>query len=240
MVGIESLISALFGSIPAFSRITLFLFVLLLTRCSRESQSPQPENIYIPIELGLFSEFDVARTNYSITSLPETKHLKTKEIISDSSRNVRNQVVYKIDYLSHGNSGEWTLDSSSGLWQTLDKIMIQENGQSIVRMLFPLSEKLTWDVNQYNIKDMQRARVERLGLPYLINNHQFPNTVTIIRQDDSTLLSKNKYIEVYAQNVGLIRRERVHLQYCNTPDCWGKGIIQSGWTEVSTIKNYGK
>ena len=83
-------------------------------------------------------------------------------------------------------------------------------------------------------------RVKDLGMPFKDGKNTFLKTVTIIRQDDSTLLSKNKYMEIYAANVGLIRTEKIFVQYCSTPDCIGKGIIESGWKEISVINKYGK
>ena len=108
------------------------------------------------------------------------------------------------------------------------------------KLIFPLANETAWNGNSYNAMPEKMFRVKNLGRPFQAGNFIFPETVMIIRQDDSTLLSKNKYTEIYAKNVGLIRTEKIFVQYCNTPDCVGKGIINSGRKEISVIKKFGK
>lgn len=67
------------------------------------------------------------------------------------------------------------------------------------------------------------------GMAYTIDNVVYPYMLAIIRQDGSTLLSRNKYIEIYTTEIGLIRKEKVFLKYCNTPDCIERSKIVSGF-----------
>lgn len=229
------------GILRKIYRIIVIFLLLVFISCSKDKLPTDEANPdFSPLSVGQFAEYHVERTKYSITSSPEIKHFITRQIISDSFKDVNNQLIYKTDYFALNNNVDWKLDSNSTNWQTTGKMVGQENGQAIVKLIYPLSDGLSWNGNMFNAMDNQKYVVTELGKPYQTELFYFPNTVTIIRQDDSTLLSKNSYTEIYALNVGLIRREKVSLQYCNTPDCLGKGIINSGWKEISTIKNYGK
>jgi hypothetical protein len=118
--------------------------------------------------------------------------------------------------------------------------MSQEHGRTVIKISSPIYEGAHWDINTYNNTGKQFCEVTHHNKPRQIGGLHFPKTVTIIRQNDSTLLSLNKYIETYAQNVGLIKSERINLQYCYAAECVGKGIVSSGWKEVSIIQKFGK
>ncbi len=214
------------------------LFLLLATiSCSKENLSSNSDSAYFPLSIGQSTKFDIERTIYSLSSSPETDHLLTLQVISDSFKDIHEQQVFKTMYYVQENKSEWKLDSTGTSWHTLDKALSQENGRTIVNMCFPLTEKVMWNGNLFNSNGETMFRAVDVGEPFQIGNTIYPNTVTIIRQDDSTLLSKNKYIEIYAKDVGLIRKEKVFLQYCNPSDCVGNGVINTGWKELSTIKN---
>lgn len=225
--------------IKNFFRI-IFLFLTIIS-CSKDQLTElDSDAAYFPLDIGQFSDFDVERIHYTILSLPEIQHFSTRQMISDTFRDINNNLVYKMDYLVQNNKSEWKLDSSAIEWRILDKAMSQENGRTIINQAYPLSDGLLWNGNLYNTDTREMFQAVHVGKPYQNGLTLFPKTVTIIRQDDSTLLSRTKYIEIYAQNIGLIRKEKISLKYCNTPDCLGKGIINSGWAELSVIKNYGK
>lgn len=208
--------------------------------CSEQNIKLPDDSVYIPLRIGQYSEFEVKRTSYSLSALPEVQQFSTRQIISDSFRDINNQLVHKMDYLARNDQMEWKLDSTSTIWRTMDKTISKENGQIIVNMIYPITDQLLWNGNMFNVGGKVMFKVTDKGKAFKNGLTIFPNTVTIVRQDDSTLLSRNRYIEIYAPEIGLIRKEKIFLQYCNTPDCVGKGIINSGWTEFSMIKNYGK
>jgi len=222
-------------------RILLCFLLLTIISCSKDKLlESDPDAAYFPLSNGQFSDFDVKRTNYPILSLPEKQHFTTRQTISDSFRDLNDNLVFKMNYFVQNNKSEWKSDSSATVWHLPDKAMSQENGRTIVNQIYPLSNGLLWNGNLYNTDSEEMFRATDIGKPFQTETRLFPKTVTIIRHDDSTLLSRMKYIEIYALNVGLIRKEKIFLKYCNTPDCLGKGIINSGWAELSVIKNYGK
>ena len=221
-------------------RISFLLIFIAILSCSKERITTQSDGDYLPLIPGNFSEFDVERTKFTLSALPENQQFTIRQVIADSFRDLNNQLVYKSEYYSLDSKSAWKIDSIAPVWRTFDKAMCQENGQVIVKMIFPLANEMVWNGNWYNAMSEKMFRIKDLGKPFQAGNTVFPKTVTIIRQDDSTLLSKNKYVEIYAMNVGLIFTEKLVVQYCNTPDCVGKGIINSGWKEISVIKKYGK
>jgi hypothetical protein len=222
-------------------RISLLFLVLLSLSCTKDKlTTPASFTSFIPLSIGMYADYEIERTLFSITSPPRRLHYTMRQVITDTIRNISNQLIYRIDYYSLNAKLNWESDSSSVIWQAEDKVIGMENGVIILKILYPLSNGSDWNGNWFNHTAGNTFQAVDLGKTYSSKSGYFPYTVKIIRQDDSTLLSGNKYIEIFALNVGLIRSEKYNLNYCNTPDCLGKGLINSGWTEIRTIKNYGK
>lgn len=195
---------------------------------------------FFPLHTGQFVELDVTRTVYQRFQPAETIRYLVRQTTGNSFMNADSQRVFNIQYSSKRPALGWKLDSVGMQWHTADKVLAQESGNTVTRVNLPVSNGLRWNANLLNNQNEQIFEAAKVGAPHNDIYLSFPNTLTIIRQDDSTLLSRKRYIEIYARDVGLIRRERIYLQYCYTADCLGKGVVNSGWREISIIQNYGK
>ena len=110
----------------------------------------------------------------------------------------------------------------------------------IVKLRFPFSDRLRWDSNRYNAAGDDAYELRNSGLPYRVSDKQFAETVTVVVQQDSTLIAQDKRIEVYARRVGLIYKERVQLQFCSsTPACIGTYQIDYGIRQIYRLRSFG-
>jgi hypothetical protein len=213
------------------------LILAIATGCKQTGEKPSIN--YHPFKTGSFAEFDVIRTAYGITDGGLSTNFTVKERMGDSFRDATGQIVFPMHYETWiGNA--WRHDSSSLVWQTPDKVMAMEHGHTVIKLILPIADRNFWDGNAYNNTGGQRFEIRNVGHAFTFGTKSFPNTLTVVRQNDSTLLSQKKFIEVYAEGVGMVRREKVYLNFCYEPGCSGKAIIQSGWREISTIKNFEK
>ena len=86
---------------------------------------------------------------------------------------------------------------------------------------------------------MYEAR--NVGQPFRVLTKLFNDTATVVAQDDSTLVSQEKRLAVYAREVGLVYKERTSLQFCTaTQACVGKNQIDYGTRQIYRIQTYGK
>jgi len=228
------------GMTNVFRNLLYALLFGFASCTSNDRLTPFPGTDYFPLQIGHSSEFDLQRTVYSASELPEIKNYIIRHLIADSFKDLQDHWTYKIEYAVQNGQKSWKTDSFTTVRKTAAELLVQENGQTILTQIYPVSEGTSWNGNCYNSMGEVKFRYTRTGKSYQTKSGIFPKTITIVRQDDSTLLSRSKYIEVYAQNIGLVSVEKIFLQYCSTPDCRGKGIISSGWTERAVIKNFVK
>lgn len=219
-------------------KFSVGILTLILFACSREQVKVIPDTSYFPLESGSVSEFEVERTSYSATHPPEISTYLLRQTLGDRFTQADGQSIYPLNYSRFSSSGEWKLDSTTIQWKTTDDAFRQEGGLPMVVMHFPLNSGTDWNVNIFTTRQPIYAHATRTDKPVRVGDIVYPHTVQITRENDSTLLSRNKYIEIYAEGIGLVRKEKVFLKYCNTTDCLGKGIIASGWKEISILKSH--
>jgi hypothetical protein len=220
---------------------TLPMLLAWVTACTTPGEpEKRSQQSYFPLDAGQYSEFRIEKTIYAQHKAEEKILIQArKRILAPFSRE-DGQVIYPIEYTSRINQAFSETDSVTAAWQTLNRIFEQEGGKPVVKLTLPVYDHAYWNGNAFNAGKARQYRTVQVSKPYLVGQMLYPNTITIVIQDDSTLLSRKKYIETYAADVGLIRRERIDLQYCYTVDCVGRGIIYSGWKEIMTIQNFGK
>ena len=221
--------------------VRFILLTIVACACRPNTELIQFEPLsYYPIATGKFTEYEVTKTTYALSQNPQTKKALVRESIGDSFADAAGQVVFRLNYATNSGVNHWKLDSVNTVWQTVDKVFGVESGQIIVKLSLPINERNVWNGNAYNFSGERRYHVKNVDMPFKAGPILFPKTVTVVRQNDSTLISQRKHIEIYAEGVGLIQKEISYLNFCYSTDCKTKGIINSGWSEISVIKNYGK
>jgi hypothetical protein len=218
-----------------------YLSVLFATLIGCESSSVQNSlngHEYVPLKSGQYVDMEVITSVYASNQVAYTTHGMIRIETGASLVNTSGQTCYAVQYSSAGKDNAWQIDSTQIAWDTPDKIFYTEGGQVINLMVLPLSEYSTWNGHAFNVLGPQYFMVKNFGKAFTSNNQLFPNTITIVRQNDSTLIRQHKRVEVYAEGIGLIYKEQMKVNFCTSSDCYGKGQIQSGKSEISIIKKY--
>jgi hypothetical protein len=214
---------------PSKSLIAIF-FLILFISCEKDANLHISDYQYFPLSVGQYQIYEVTEALYSISNEPIHSKYFLKEQISESYENPASEKVYKIERLKRQTNAEpWKIDS---VWTTqllTNKAIRTENNINIVKLYFPIQTAQFWNKNEFNNYRAQKISYQDKGKDFRIDTKVYQNTVSVIIKNDSSLLSKNKYFEVYAPLFGMIYRENISLAYCqSTPACIGKGLIEYG------------
>ena len=231
-------------TMPLRTRLSLALMVVLLSgSCRSVSTEPvSPGYDYFPLETGHYIIYDITEQHYSLAAtVPVQRTYQVKEVVGAAYADVTGQQAHRlVRYRRSGESQSWQPDS---VWSArlMDSEGIRtENGVDVVKLRFPVSNGLRWNGNQHNAAGADEYELRNSGQPYHVLDKQFIETVTVVAQQDSTLVSQDKRIEVYAKQVGLIYKERVQLQYCSSsPACIGKNQVDYGIRQVYRFRSAG-
>lgn len=220
----------------------ILLTTLALTGCETDL-APQalPEHDYFPLQTGHFVVYDVEETRYALNASPTTQRYQLKEVTGPAFLDAAKQTAYQlIRSRRTANDQPWLPDS---LWTTrlsTNEAIRAENGQEIVKLVFPVSDFLVWNANRHNAREADGYELRNVGLPFRVQATEFPETITVVAQEDSTLIALDKRLEVYARQVGMVYRETTRLSYCAESACLGKEKIDYGIRQIYRLREHGQ
>ncbi len=221
----------------------LLLFSLLwLLSCQREPVADTgPGYDYAPVETGRYCVYDVSEQQYALNAAPIQRNYQIKETIGTPYTDAAGQTTYRLlRYRRPNPATDWQLDSIWAVQRTDTELRRTETGQSFVLVLFPVRNRLQWNGNRYNTLGEETYELRHVGQPYRVSDMTFDQTLTVLGQNDSTLVSQSKRLTVLARQVGIVYRERVQVQYCSsTPACVGTNQIDYGLRQVYRLRQYG-
>ncbi|AXE17748.1 hypothetical protein DR864_08365 [Runella rosea] len=220
----------------------LLIGLTLLAGCTSSGPTPQESDYrFFPLETGRFVEYQVQETSYALSKPPVQITYFLKEVCGPELKGRMGQTQYQINRFRRNTTAQnWSPDSVWMAYRLPDRAVKVENNLPLLKMIFPLFDGLTWNVNQYNTLPPQTCKARLSNLPFTINSLSFPTNLEIVQQKDSSLVSLVNFTERYAPNVGLIYKVSTTLQYCQNANCIGKGIVEFGNRKTLTIKAYGQ
>ncbi|MFY7908258.1 MAG: hypothetical protein ACOVO2_01840 [Emticicia sp.] len=219
------------------NRLLSVVFVFIsLEACQQNQRTVISDYQYYPIEVGQFQIYEINESIYSISSQASTRKYYLKERISEKFSTGSDQFMYKIERSKRSSQEQaWKIDSVWTVELLTNKIIRTENNIPYVKLIIPIQTGLIWNKNEYNNFPDQRVSYNDIGKSFKFGDKSYPNTISVVIKNDSSLLSKNKNIEVYALNYGMVYKENTNLAYCqSTPACIGKMQIDYG--KEQTIK----
>ena len=221
----------------------LLVMILFAGGCRPVSELLSPGQDYFPLEAGRYIIYDVSEHQYSLAATVPTKRAyQLKELVGAAYTDVTGQQAYRLlRYRRLAEGQPWQADSIWSARLVGNEAVRTENGLDFVKLQFPLSDRLRWNGNRYNAVGEDEYEARNSGQPYGVLGKEFSETVTVVAQQDSTLLSQDKRIDVYARQVGLIYKERTQFQYCSsTPACIGTYQIDYGIRQIYRIHSFGR
>jgi hypothetical protein len=212
--------------------------LFLVISCKKKSNDVDLHENYYPLTQGLYVEYDVVEINIDAVSnvFDTLKYvLKTKigdTIIDNSGRIARKFYRYKYDELFQ----EYKVKD---LWTTIvDQYraeLVEENQRSIKLVFAPTLQK-EWDINAFNSYQPLNAYYENIHKSVTIGNLKFDSTVTVIQEQiEPNLIEYRRKIEIYAKNVGLIKKYYKDLTISNFDTLQ----VKKGTEIYYTIKSFG-
>lgn len=186
----------------------LAVLMVLISAC-KEKETVDFGYAYFPMEEGHFVEYDVLEVFHDVDLNPQHDsiryRLKTKigeEFVDNSGRRARKFFQSKYD-LNSGNLLDhrvWTRIIDGGRGE-----VVEEN-QRKIKMIFAVKEGVEWDVNAFNPEEEELVYYSNVNSSRTINNIFFEKTTEVEYDDFFSLVDYRKMYEVYAKDVGLIKR----------------------------------
>jgi len=220
--------------------VILFSSFLLLACDKINSNLPPTQDggkFFYP-KIGQSVVYDVEDTEYELTGKFTLKSYQLKEVNVSTFKGLDGKETLRIErYRRENESQRWIIDSIFTAKKEIDKALKTENNVTYLKITFPIKEGLKWNGNAYNSLGNDSYEMKKVNQSFQINGQKFDNSITVVQQNDSTLVDLKRRMEVYSKGIGLIYQEKINVSYCNSDDCLGKGVVDFGTKHILKFKS---
>jgi len=191
------------------------------------------------MEGGSYWIYEVNEEQYRPVGPPVIRTYQWRERVSSAVTDHPRRRSFRVERFTRlAENQPWTLDSVFRVRVLDDELLRSAGNLDYVRLIFPVVESARWNGNAYNSLGPDLYQYRSIGRPFRLLNQTFPETATVVQQNDSTGVSLNRRIEVYARQIGLVYREESNLSYCTaSPAC--RGQIEYGYRRYVRLRTHG-
>ena len=217
--------------------------LILLVACGEEPVEPvQTGSQFFPLTQGFFWTYAVEETITTPTSVSSARY-ELKLHVADPILNSEGGYSYRVERATRAMPGDpWTNEGSGLIRKNRLEVVAQVDGVSYVNLGFPLFEGRDWNGNAFNSKEAEDYRVTNFNEPFeTTTGLSFQRTVRVNQSElDDRIVFRDLRHEVYAEDVGLVAREVIQLEYYTDPARLGKEVVKQGIVRTQTLTEYGR
>lgn len=196
----------------------LFLSAILFTMNSCETTVIEAEDsgfAYFPLEPGRYIVYEVDSIYHDLpVGVQDTFHFYIKEVVDTTFLDLEDRPSNRIErFYKDSLSHPWELKNVWVANRTNQSAQRVEENLRYVRMVFPVTDNVTWDGNTFNILDAWEHHYEDIDIPKQIGGTNFQKTVTVIQRDRVNLLEEEFAQEIYSYDLGLVYKQLDSLKF---------------------------
>ena len=227
-----------------FNKHFIFLYstlFCLLFSCKKNNSVSEIQNkyeSYFGLVPGRFIVYNVREIVHD--EMAEIKHdtlnYQLKTLIGDTITDNAGRIARQFLRFKRLNSSQnWQL---SDVWTTLidgNYAELTEENQRIIKMLFPVSSKTTWNANVFNVNSSLDCFYDKIHESLSLNGISYDSTVLVEQENVRNLVEFKRKYEVFGNRIGLISKYFKDLKISNFDTL----NIKSGYELIYTCTDFG-
>jgi hypothetical protein len=193
---------------------------------------------YFGLTPGRFIIYNVREISHDETAdiKHDTINYQLKTVIGDTIIDNAGRIARKYLRFKRANTTEkWVL---LDVWTTLidgNFAELVEENQRVIKMLFPVSSKTTWNQNAFNSNSSLNCSYDKVHKSLWQNGMQFDSTLRIEQENKRNLVEYKRKYEVYGNRIGMISKNFKDLKISNFDTL----NIKSGHEIIYTCTDFG-
>lgn len=210
-----------FRLIFAVFEIVGLISLIFFTHCTQEPQVPSAiDPDYFPLNVGSINYFQRILTTFEVNgtkvdTLKDTFYLREtlKKSLRDAQGN--EQFYLEIDTAQKRNT-DFRSYRSGLMYKIRNECLRSEENLTNIVIYYPVKKGTHWDGNKYNNQGMVDFQYAKTSFPF----NKFENCVLVEQlAEDPTFIQDRYEYEIYAPNIGKVKRYERNLQFDSTdPD----------------------
>lgn len=197
--------------------ITLLIIVLIVFSGCKKVESPSENDAnYFPVYLGKASIYRVDSIHFdAFRKVSDTVRYFVKESIEELFSISPKQIWVVNRYLSYDSQTTWHLNAQFLLEKSADFVKIKEYNVDLVKIIFPVIERNSFNINTFNSSEVRNARLLMVDKAKTINDVNYDKCTQVFVVNDSNFFDQKRHIEYYARAIGLIYKEYIDITIQN-------------------------
>lgn len=188
------------------NKFWLFLFpIVIFFSCKKEASTTDFHFDYFPTKDGQYIVYDAVEIHHDITS--DTSYYQLKVVIGETYLDDEQDTAQKVyRYIRPDANTPWSIKDV--WWRKIvgqRGIQYEENIPYIKLVFRPADDKI-WDGNALNQQNEWEYYYEDIHVSKTIQGNTFDSTLTVRQRNFETLVDFQNAYEIYANNVGLIKK----------------------------------
>lgn len=216
--------------------INILFLLFLVIACKKESFQEESDfgYAYQPKQIGYWVEYEVDSLYFNDITSPvtiDTSRFYIREVLESTFLDASGEENIRVELYKKQNFNDaWQIYQVGSVKYTNSAYERYFNDIRLVNLTFPVKTGKEWNGNAY-VNVQNESTLEYLDdtkydwsyeytlvdLPENVGAFNFDSCATIIQIDDENLFEKKYSKEVYAKNIGMVRKEMIFLNTQSPP-----------------------
>lgn len=205
----------------------LILTAVVLIACNRNdddvTKAGSTGTEFFPIKTGSTFTYQVDSIAYDDNGPQaiDTFAYQYKEEVGEAFTDDAGKQAYIIHRFFRRYDGDTWAPAKTYVAQLLNNTIqrVEENSR-LIKLVFPIKDRLSWDGNLYNNQGYQAYKIQNFKRPYQLNNTTVAS-IKVQQWDVDNFIEEIKRYEVYGENIGMVE---LLFDSLNTQDSGTRGF----------------
>lgn len=221
----------------------LGILATVLTGCELpEAMVTDRGEAYFPLHIGMYWVYAVDETRYTVSDPPASIQYELRVEVTDSFSNDNGTVTWVLARSTRDSpDGVW---AAAGTWSVIrneHEVIVREGNTPFVRLAFPLFAGASWDGNRFNTLGNDEYEVSDFNVQATVRDKSFENALSIWQENNGdVIVFLDQRHEMYARDVGLIKKEFRQLHFCTDDACRGQQKVEEGLEYTQELIDHGQ
>lgn len=199
-----------------YKYLSLITVLAAFLSCKKETDKVNLHFDYFGVQKGRYVIYNAREVSHLSNGTKDTVNYQLKTVIGDTVNDNVGRTGHKYYRYKRINSGDsWTLSDVWFIILTDNRGELVEENERIIKLVFAPTSSKTWNGNAFNTNEDMEYSYEDIHDSKTIKGIYLDSTITVIQEDVFNLIQWRKKSEIYAKNIGLVKKHYQHLNISN-------------------------
>lgn len=187
-----------------------------LISCKKDEAKVNLHFDYFGMEKGRYVVYNAREISHLSNNAKDTVNYQLKTVIGDTVHDNSGRIGHKyMRYKRNSPADSWSLSDVWFIIVSDNRGELIEENERIIKLVFAPTSDKTWNGNAFNTNEEMEYSYEDIHTAADINGIPLDSTLKVVQEDVFNLIQWRKKYEIYAKNIGMVKKHYQHLNISN-------------------------